>query len=66
MAEDRPDIPNPSYCRGRGCIMLLGAIALVVGIALAIPSILCGGQSGLLMVIVVLLLVVLLVVLTNG
>ena len=63
--DSRPDIGEPNFGRGRGCLILLGALMVVVGVMVAIPSAICGGQTGLLLVIVLLLAVILLLVLTR-
>jgi hypothetical protein len=64
--EDRPDIGNPACCRGRGCLMLLGVLMLVVGMVLAVPSVIAGGQIGLLVVAVLVLLVFFLLVIAGA
>jgi hypothetical protein len=66
MPDNRPDIDVSSFGRCRGCLMCLGVFMVVAGIALAVPSVICGGQSGVLLVIILLLAVILLLVLTQG
>ena len=66
MPDKLPDLTDPAFWTGRGCVMVGGSFMALVGIAAAIYYAIEDYTNGLLLVIALLLAVLLFMVATKG